>query len=213
MSRIALPTADVSLADMAGSPPLVLAAVVAALCCLTGCRTCEVPAPDANADIIRNIERAQENRRLGEFGFHVETSLARIRINDLKGARLALEKVRWLARTDAEQVRVRRIVRLIEAAGAFSRYLELAVAGLKIGDLSGARETLTRAMHLAKGDREREKVISLKRLIVGAELFADGRCAEARELWRAIPSPTLARAVQREADRRMRFAVSNPVAE
>lgn len=213
MHRIASPTPDASLADVAAFPPLVFAAIVATLCCLAGCRTYEVPAPDANADVIRNIECAQENRRIREFDFYVETSIARIRINDLKGARLAFEKVRWLARTDAEQVRVRRVARLIKAAGAFPRCLELAVASLKTGDLSGTRETLTRAMYLAKGDREREKVVSLKRLIVGAELFAEGRCREARELWRAIPSPTLAREVQREADRRMRFAVSNPVVE
>ena len=92
----------------------------------------------------------------------------------------------------------------------FAEAIRTAVARISGFDLEAAKETLAAATEMAGNDRERRKVSSLQQLVKGAELFAAGKCAEARDIWRSIPSDSLAREVQTRAEQVIKFTVAVP---
>lgn len=97
-----------------------------------------------------------------------------------------------------------------ERRDSFSQAIRTAVAQIRGFELDAAKETLAAATEMARSDRERRKVSSLQQLVKGAELFAAGKCAEARDIWRAIPSNALADEVRTRAEQVINFPVAVP---
>jgi len=97
-----------------------------------------------------------------------------------------------------------------ERRESFSRAIRTAVAQIRGFELDDAKKTLAAATEMARSDRERLKVSSLQQLVKGAELFAAGQCAAARDIWRSIPSNSLAEEVRTRAEQVIKFPVAVP---
>ena len=81
----------------------------------------------------------------------------------------------------------------------FQEQLTWSTQAINAGDLEQARVHLDEARAAASNSKERQKVESLDKLIVGAEALMEGDPARARAEWSWIDEPHLSREVRHKA--------------
>ena len=81
----------------------------------------------------------------------------------------------------------------------FQEQLAWSTQAINAGDLEQARAHLEAARDAASSSKERQKVDSLDKLIVGAEALMEGDPARARSEWSWIDEPNLSREVRHKA--------------